>query len=168
LRPTEALFPLVPPIVADAAGAKAARGSARAQHSPHTDARPAGDLPAGDADAARAADRLPPRRAAAALAGGHESIRRLGKFQMYATLLVFALVALPLLVWIYGKFIVGALGWLDLLLYVILPFVALLILTGVFGAPADEVRATPADTPELEKERDHVADVWVSKNFPDW
>ena len=93
-------------------------------------------------------------------------LKRVAKFQMYATLLVLVLIAVPPLVWIYGKFINGALGWLDLLWFVILPFVALFILSG--DAPADEVRATPADTPELEKERDHVADVWVNKSFPDW
>ena len=93
-------------------------------------------------------------------------LKRVAKFQMYATLVIFALVALPLLVWIYGKFVNGALGWLDLLWFVVLPFVAVFILSG--DAPADEVRATPADTPELEKERDHVADVWVNKNFPNW
>jgi hypothetical protein len=95
-----------------------------------------------------------------------QRLRRVAKFQMYATLAIFALIALPLLVWIYGKFIAGALGWLDVLWFVILPFVAMFVLSG--DAPADEVRATPADTPELEKERDQVADVWVNRNFPDW
>ena len=93
-------------------------------------------------------------------------LKRVAKFQMYATLMIFALIAVPPLVWIYGKFINGSLRWLDLLWFVVLPFVAFFILSG--DAPADEVRATPAETPELEKERDHVADVWVNKSFPDW
>ena len=94
--------------------------------------------------------------------------KRLATVQMYATLVVLPTEALPLLVWIYGKFIAGALGWLDLLLYVIVPFLGLTGAAMLLGKQADEVRATPADTPELEKERDLVADVWVNKNFPEW
>lgn len=94
--------------------------------------------------------------------------KRLAKVQMYGTLLVFALIGLPLLVWGLGKFVGGALDWLDLLLYVILPFAALVLILNYLDAPAEDVRATPADTPEFERERDHVAQVWVDKNFPEW
>lgn len=94
-------------------------------------------------------------------------LKKLATVQMYAALIALALMAVPTLVWIYGHFVEGQLGWLDLLLFVFVPVVIWQFVAGTLSGPAKEVRAISA-VPELQAERDHVVDVWLNRAFPDW
>jgi hypothetical protein len=95
------------------------------------------------------------------------SLKKLVTVQMYAALIALALMAVPTLVWIYGHFVEGHLGWPDLLLFVFVPIVIWQVVAGKLSGPAKEVRAISA-VPELQAERDHVVDVWLNRVFPDW
>jgi hypothetical protein len=95
------------------------------------------------------------------------SLKKLVTVQMYAALIALALMAVPTLVWIYGHFVEGHLGWLDLLLFVFIPIVIWQVIAGQLSGPAKEVRAI-SSVPELQAERDHVVDVWLNRVFPDW
>lgn len=110
------------------------------------------------------------RRAVPALTGPADMRRfkRLAAFQMRAARVGLPLTFLPALVWLYGKFIAGSLGWLDLLLYGILPLAVPFICSGLMIGTARDVRATPVSDPSLGTERDHVAHVWIHENRPDW
>jgi hypothetical protein len=94
--------------------------------------------------------------------------KRLATIQMYVSLVLLWITVVPPLVWLYGFFFGRVLGWLDLLLYVVLPFVPVLVIALRGADTANAVRATPADDPALAAERDHVAHVWVNRYFPDW
>jgi hypothetical protein len=95
-------------------------------------------------------------------------LKHLAKIMMYITLIFYALSAVPLLVWLYGIFIASVLGWWDLLLYVVLPFMIIMLVTATMDKPAKGVRATPVSDPSLQAERDYIAKVWVEQLFPDW
>jgi hypothetical protein len=97
-----------------------------------------------------------------------QRLRRLVKTQMYASLICLALLAAPLMVWLLGFFIAGALGWLDLLVFVALPFAVVTVATVLMGRPAEVVRATSVANPTLQAERDQIVQVWVDRIFPDW
>ncbi len=96
------------------------------------------------------------------------AFKRLATVQMYGSLPVIYLAWLPIIVWVVGKFIFGHLTWLDGLLFVILPFAALIAWSFAAIGTADGARETPAESETLTTERDRVVDVWVNKNFPEW
>ena len=108
--------------------------------------------------------RVPELRTADDLA----AFTRLAGTQMYWSLAGLTLTGVPPMVWLFGKFVAGQLGWLDALLYVVLPFAALTYASGRLVSTARAVRATPADDPALTAERDRVVHVWLHRNLPDW
>lgn len=94
-------------------------------------------------------------------------LKRLAAVQMYAALLLLPLTALPPLAWLYGVFIAGVLGWLDLMLYVMLPLAAFVVGACVTSSPAKEVQVMPVVNASLEAERDHIVEVWLHRMLPD-
>ena len=94
--------------------------------------------------------------------------KRLASGQMYVAVVFLPLAWVPLIAWAFGIAVAGATNWLDLLLYVVLPLAAVVATSGAMVGLARAVRATPTDGPALAAERDRVADVWVSRRFPDW
>src|SRR5581483_10363402 len=50
-----------------------------------------------------------------------DRFKRLAAFQMRATEILTPLMALPFLIWVYGKFISHSLTWADLFLFGLLP-----------------------------------------------
>lgn len=94
--------------------------------------------------------------------------KRMAAFQMRVTNFVLPLTALPAIVWVCGKFFAGSLGWLDLLVYVLVPLAIPFVCSGLMIGTARSVRATPTADAALEAERDRVARVWVHERWPDW
>ena len=99
--------------------------------------------------------------------GDMDSFKRLASFQMRAAEFTLPLILAPIIVWALGKFVFGALGWLDVVSYGLLPLAFPVICSSFMVGAAREVRATPASG-EFEAERDHVAEVWVREKRPDW
>jgi hypothetical protein len=96
------------------------------------------------------------------------AFRRLASVQMYVSWAALRLTWVPLVIWLVGKFALGALNWWDGLLFVVLPFfVQLAVAAGAVGT-AKAVRSTPAADDRLAAERDRVVEVWVNKDFPEW
>jgi hypothetical protein len=91
--------------------------------------------------------------------------RKLATVQMYFGLLS-PLIWLPAIVWLYGFFVAGELGWMDLLLYVAVPIFVLSIVAIAFGGPAKEVQSITAATPALQAECKRIADIWLHKKLP--
>ncbi len=102
------------------------------------------------------------------ITSGHEMelFRALVKRQMRAALLQIPLLGLPTLLCMTG-FFVGMLKAADLW-YVILPAVAVLIISWIFKKTEARVKRIPAGTKELEAERDAVIDTWMNRATPDW
>ena len=97
-----------------------------------------------------------------------QAFKALASAQMYASLVGLILVWVPLLIWIFGKFVFGRVGWIDLLLYVVIPFVVQLVTSGFLVGTARAIRATPARDMTLETERDRIVDVWLHRSLPNW
>ena len=94
--------------------------------------------------------------------------KRMAAFQMRVSGIAMFLAWSPLVIWIYGIAVARVVGWLDLLLYVVVPYAAELWVGVSMVDRARAVRATPASNSTLEVERDHVAKVWVNGPRPDW
>jgi hypothetical protein len=94
--------------------------------------------------------------------------KKLAAAQMYASLVGLILMHFPLVIWIFGKFIVGHLGWLDLLIFVVAPFLILGLVSGMMIGAATAVRQIDVANTAIGTERDHVVDLWLHRRLPDW
>ncbi len=95
--------------------------------------------------------------------------KRLAKIQMLAALLFLPFIWpwLPFCIWLYGMFFADVLTWLDLLLFVVLPFAAVIVVASTVSGPVERARSLATD-PSLVAERDRVVDVWLNGKLPDW
>jgi hypothetical protein len=96
------------------------------------------------------------------------AFKSLAARQMYASLAGLILTWVPLALWVLGKFVFGVLGWLDALLYVILPVLLQFGVAAMTVGRARAVRETPADNPTIKTERDRVVEVWLHRSVPNW
>jgi hypothetical protein len=94
--------------------------------------------------------------------------RKLAKSQMYAAFVVLPLLWLPTLIWLAGMFVAGDLRWLDLLWYVVLPWVAVVAAALALGGPVEQAQKIRVTDPAFQAERDHIVDVWLHRRLPDW
>lgn len=96
--------------------------------------------------------------------------RSLAKLQMYLSLSAHPglTVSVTLLAWLFGWLIAKQLGWLDLLIYGVGPFVGFAVLTMLGTSPADLAKTIPTPDASLAVERDRVIDVWINRLLPDW
>jgi hypothetical protein len=94
--------------------------------------------------------------------------KRLAKIQMYVALVVLPLLWLPIVVWLIGHFVFGTLGWVDLLTYVILPWMLVVAAAFIMGSKVKQVQDLPATDRSIGSQRDHVVDVWLHRRLPDW
>ena len=97
-----------------------------------------------------------------------DRFKRLAAGQMYASLFGLIFTWVPLVVWLAGKFWLGQLGWLDALLFAVLPMGVLVWASGQMVGTARAVRATPATDPAILAERDRVVNAWLHRNLPNW
>jgi len=99
-----------------------------------------------------------------------QKLRRLAKLQMYLSLmgLPSTTIGIALVVWLVGAFVFKQLGWLDLLLYAVVPIVIVVTIACMGNSPADMSKEIPASDPQLAAQRDHTVDVWINKKLPDW
>jgi hypothetical protein len=100
--------------------------------------------------------------------GDLEKFKAMASVQMYASFVGIRMAWIPLIIWVIGKFFLRSLTWLDLALYVVLPYVIQTVIAVTTIGAFRAVRATPATDPALNKERERVAEVWLRRNFPDW
>ncbi len=96
------------------------------------------------------------------------AFKRLASSQMYVSLISGYLLWIPLITWIFGKFLLGQLTWLDGLLFVVLPFAVQVLISSYMIGAARAVRSTPTTSKALDAERDWVVDVWLNKKLPEW
>jgi hypothetical protein len=94
--------------------------------------------------------------------------KKLAAAQMYESLVALALSAAPLVIWVIGKFMMGHLGWLDLLLFVVAPFLILGFAASKMSGAAEAVRQIAVADQSLAPERDRVVDVWLHRLLPNW
>jgi hypothetical protein len=96
-------------------------------------------------------------------------LRSLAKLQMYLSLIGHPVLTIGGVfpVWLFGWLVVGDLGWLDLLLFGVLPIVVLFALALPLKSPAQMSKTMPTSD-EFCAERDHVVDVWINRLLPDW
>ncbi|HEX2474702.1 MAG TPA: hypothetical protein VHK01_08150 [Lacipirellulaceae bacterium] len=94
--------------------------------------------------------------------------KRLAKIQMYVALVTLPLLWLPTLVWLVGTFLIAEVGWLDLLWYVVLPWMVVVAAASALSGPVERVQKLPAGDPSFQAERDHIVDVWLNRRLPDW
>jgi hypothetical protein len=92
--------------------------------------------------------------------------QRLASIQMIVAISEPVLFWTPAIVWIVGHFFIGDLNWLDLLLFVIVPFCLLAIVAFSTIGTARAVRATPAASSGLEARRDHIVNIWLNHRLP--
>jgi hypothetical protein len=97
-------------------------------------------------------------------------LRSLAKLQMYLSLLGHPLVTIGgvIAVWLVGWLIVKELGWLDLLLFGLLPFIVACVIAASGKSPARMAKTIPASDASLASERDRIVDVWINRVLPDW
>jgi hypothetical protein len=97
-------------------------------------------------------------------------LRSLAKMQMYLALLGHPLFTVGgvIAIWVVGWLVVRELGWLDLLLYGIVPILVTFVIAAWGQSPARMAKAIPASDVSLAAERDHIVDVWINRLFPDW
>ena len=93
-------------------------------------------------------------------------LKKLAALQMYCSIVAPELIWAPFVVWIVGKFVTDVLTWMDLLTYGVIPFLALGAVAFLAGGPAEQVQSVPVDDPSLQKERDHIIDVWLHRRLP--
>jgi hypothetical protein len=94
--------------------------------------------------------------------------KKLAAAQMYESLVSLTLTAAPLVIWVFGKFIAGHLGWLDLLVFVIAPVLILGFASDKMRGTAEAVRQIAVADQSLASERDQVVDVWLHRLLPNW
>ncbi len=70
--------------------------------------------------------------------------------------------------WVVGWLVVKELGWLDLLLYGVLPIIVTFVIAAIGESPALMAKSIPASDALLASERDRIVDVWTNRLFPDW
>jgi hypothetical protein len=99
-----------------------------------------------------------------------QRLRSLAKFQMYVSLLGHPLVTIggPIVIWVVGWLLVKKLGWVDLLVYGVLPMIVPLVIAAMGESPARMAKGIPASEASLASERDRIVDVWINRLFPDW
>ena len=118
----------------------------------------------GGAQLRRFARDVPVLRTAAEL----DRFKRIASLQMYVALGLIPLLALPLLVWLYGMFVAAVLGLFDIFLGVVLPSLALAVVGHFTKRTEKSVQQLPVEDPALRAERDRVVQVWQSQALPDW
>jgi hypothetical protein len=97
-------------------------------------------------------------------------LRSLAKLQMYLSLLGHPLLTIGgvVMAWLVGWLILKNLGWVDLLLYGVLPITILFVIATTGESPARMAKSIPVRNGSLASERDHIVDVWINRLFPDW
>jgi len=97
-------------------------------------------------------------------------LRSLAKLQMYLSLLGHPLVTIGgvIVTWVIGWLVVKELGWLDLLLFGVLPIIVPVVIAATGESPARMAKSIPASDSSLASERDRIVDVWLNHLFPDW
>jgi hypothetical protein len=70
--------------------------------------------------------------------------------------------------WMIGWLVVKELGWLDLLLFGVLPIIVSLVIAARGESPARMAKQIPARNASLAAERDRLVAVWINRLFPDW
>jgi hypothetical protein len=97
-------------------------------------------------------------------------LRSLAKLHMYLSLVGHPLVTIggAIAIWVIGWLVVKELGWVDLLLYGILPITVACVIAAMGTSPARMAKEIPASDATLAAERDHVVDVWINRLLPDW
>ena len=86
--------------------------------------------------------------------------------QMYAALAQIVLLTVPLLIYVYGA-LSHILRFWDLL-YMLIPSVVVFAVGKSLKRTERRAWNMPADSAELERERDHVVNVWNTRPLPDW
>jgi hypothetical protein len=74
----------------------------------------------------------------------------------------------PIAIWFIGWLVLKELGWLDLLVYGVLPMILPVAIAAVGESPATMAKGIPAKEASLASERDRIVDVWINRLFPDW
>jgi hypothetical protein len=97
-------------------------------------------------------------------------LRSLAKLHMYVSLLGHPYVTIGGVVaaWIVGWLVFKELGWLDLLLFGLLPIIVAVVVAAIGESPARMAKTIPVRDAALAAERDHIVDVWIHRLFPDW
>lgn len=97
-------------------------------------------------------------------------LRSLAKLQMYLSLFGHPLLMIGgvIVTWVVGWLVVKELGWLDLLLYGVLPIIVTFVIAAIGESPALMAKSIPASDALLASERDRIVDVWTNRLFPDW
>ncbi|MCP4895392.1 MAG: hypothetical protein GY906_00325 [bacterium] len=86
--------------------------------------------------------------------------------QMYAALVQIALLAAPVLLFLYG-IVKGILTGSDVL-FIIVPSVVILLLGLAYKPVESAARQIPTADEELSSQRDEITKTWTGKAFPDW
>jgi hypothetical protein len=99
-----------------------------------------------------------------------QRLRSLAKFQMYLALPGHPLVTIcgPIAIWGIGWLVLKELGWLDLLVYGVLPMSLPVAVAAIGESPARMAKDIPAKEASLASERDRIVDVWINRLIPDW
>jgi hypothetical protein len=97
-------------------------------------------------------------------------LRSLAKLHMYLALLVhpYVLFGGVIVTWLIGRLVVKELGWVDLLLFGVLPLIVPVVIAVKGESPARMAKSMPASNATLASERDRIVDVWLNRLFPDW
>jgi hypothetical protein len=94
--------------------------------------------------------------------------KRLASIQMYVSLAGLIVMGIPLALWVIDLFWFGEMAWLDLLLFVLVPFAVECAVASVVVGTSRAVRSTPASDLSLASERDRVVDIWLHRALPSW
>jgi hypothetical protein len=99
-----------------------------------------------------------------------QRLRSLAKFQMYSALLCHPNVMIGgvIVIWVVGWLVLKKLGWVDLLVYGVLPMIVPFVIAATGESPATTAKGIPASDASLASERDRIVDVWINRLFPDW
>jgi O-antigen/teichoic acid export membrane protein len=96
-------------------------------------------------------------------------LRSLAKLQMYLSLLdPLLMIGGVIATWVIGWLVVKELGWLDLLLFGVLPIIVPCVIAARGESPARLAKSIPAADISLASERDRIVEVWINRVFPDW
>ncbi len=95
-----------------------------------------------------------------------ELLKRVVARQMYAALAQIVLLAAPIAIF-FGGVVAGLLAPSDVVL-VVVPSAVILLVAFAYKQVEARVKTTPADDPELARQRDEIVAVWLKKPLPDW